>query len=142
MPGGAVQTKICGTDSKGLGKTSELHMESLCMHITHTHAHTLTHTHAHTHTPTHICLHLHNTYYVFIRIVTKEDSNVAKGIFLIKESCVSRSSLSDTLFGTLNGVLCSDYSLHSLTVAGSIHLGVYPLHSRKSSRAISSLRSS
>jgi len=40
---------------------------------------------------------------------------------------VSRSSLSDTLFGTLTGSLCSVCSVYRLTVAGSIHLGLYLL---------------
>ena len=57
----------------------------------------------------------------------KEDSNVAKGILLTKRSCVSHSSLSDTLFGTPTGSLCSVCSGYRLPVARSIHLAKYAL---------------
>jgi len=57
----------------------------------------------------------------------QQDSNVAKGFLLTKGSCVSRSSLSNTLFGTPTGLLCSVCSAYCLTVAGSMHLGVYAL---------------
>ena len=40
---------------------------------------------------------------------------------------MSRSSPSDTLFGTPTGSLYSVYSVYRLTVVGSIHLAEYPL---------------
>ena len=57
----------------------------------------------------------------------KEDSNVAKGMLLTKGSCVSHSSLSDTLFGTPTGSLCSVCSGYRHAVAGSMHLAAYAL---------------
>ena len=61
---------------------------------------------------TNIYWYLNHTYYEFIKIAMKRDSNLVKGVIFTNRSCVSHSLLSDTLFGTPTGSLCSICSLH------------------------------